>query len=224
MKFTQHSSFWVSQVPDGYTKDKVKNKEMDAFFEWWENHWQWNFQDHVRDTIPPNALFQAYKIRKAKLIIIPHRTDGTNFQMDGFSYIDRVNLPLPGKSPHWETNKWFPEGQNHYTKKHWNSCRYHSRIFRPTPMITMEKHADVVPSIGVPAFENWYSFKKSPWITIDDWYVPHLGLWTKLSLDGMNSLNPPTKDEGDDFTYIHNPLKTRFNVQSTIYITFRGQL
>lgn len=224
LKFENWNSFWISQVPPDYTCDKVKAKELSPFYEWVRHHWSFTLEDHINQSAPPSEMFQYYKITKAKLSLMPTRSSGTSAILNGFSYIDRVNLPLKGKVPHWETGKWFPEGTNNYTKRHLKTTRWHSRIFRPTPMLTSEAHDTVIPSIGIPGLESWWFQRKNPWITIDDWAIAHLGLWTVFQLDYFNQTNPPTKDSGDTIAWIHTPAQIRMESKTTVYVTFRGQI
>lgn len=221
-KFESWNSFWVSQVPQNYSCQMVKDKKMASFFEWNRLHWSWTLQDHMNQSGPPSQLFQYYKITKVKLQFIPQRSSGTQSILPGYTYIDRVNKP--DEPLRWDTTKWFPDGTNNYTKRSLKTTTWHTRIFRPTVMLTAERHSEEIPAIQIPGLENWWFQRKQPWITTDDWAVIHLGMWSVFGLDTLNQMNPPKKDEGDDTSYIHNPLKVRMNSKSTVYVTFKGQL
>ncbi|BBF98078.1 capsid protein [Paguma larvata circovirus] len=219
--FRKQTSFFIQQVPAGYSKEGVKQGQFKPQYSWVRKHFFWTLNEFLRDS-QSLGLFQYYRILKAGITFKPQDpiTDRRGY---GFTAIDFTSKPESGSfDPFWfwqTQNDPIPININSKTTKFFTTTKRHHRNVIPKPMLTDEPHPDLHFK------ENWWFLnqKAGPWLTTADWLVPYLGLWWFLDLNFMNIVNPPTEDAGDKTLYIKTPMGLNFNFTKFIHVVFRDE-
>ncbi|QJU69688.1 Cap [Ursus americanus circovirus] len=219
--FRKQTSFFIQQVPTGYSKEGVKSGTYKSQYSWVRKHFFWTLSEFIRDH-QSMGLFQYYRILKCGITFKP-QVPITSPRGYGFTAIDWTSKPESGSfDPFWFYSTAIdpiPININSKTTKFFSTIQQHHRSLTPKPMLTEEAHPDLHFK------ENWWFLnqKAGPWITTADWLIPQLGLWWFLNLNFWNTLNPPTTDQGDKTLYIKNPLGMNVEFSKFIHVVFRDE-